>query len=251
MGLFCCKRKGKGGATEVGWLIDFDHASLIWEAPRVISRDLAPPKSSKAAQRCPAMGDLESRYFEVPCPVDFNLGFGRDEKGRPMLINRSGAMSSIAPGKLNELIRITPEDRWRYPDKPIIQISAPYRFISEELVYMSQLPAFLHYYQPALPGTLFCGRFPIDVWPRQLQWAFEWHDTSKDLVIKRGEPWFVLFFETTDPTKHIKLVEAEMTPELRQYCNGLDHVTGFVNKTFSLFKLAMKRRPNILLKKKK
>ncbi|EKD92286.1 MAG: hypothetical protein ACD_29C00084G0002 [uncultured bacterium] len=249
MGLFSFNNK-ENSVTEVGWLVDTSYAGFIWYEPRPIMRQLNPPKSSKAAQRCPAMMDFESRYFEVLCPIDLHLGFTRDDKNRPVLVNKAGSMSSIAASKLVELMSITSEDRWRYPDKPIIQIAAPYRFISDEVVYMSQLPAFLHYYQPELPGTTFSGRFPIHVWPRKLQWAFEWHDTSKDLILKRGEPWFVLLFETTDPTKHINMVPAEMTEQLKEFCSGLDNVTGFVNGTFSLFKTAMKRRPKVLLKKK-
>lgn len=34
------------------------------------------------------------------------------------------------------------------------------------------------------------GRFPIHIWPRHLMWTFEWHDTSQDLVLTRGQPWF-------------------------------------------------------------
>jgi hypothetical protein len=81
--------------------------------------------------------------------------------------------------------------------------------------------------------------------------AFEWHDTGQDLILKRGEPWFCARFETEDPSRKISLVEAEMTPELQQYLKGMDTVTQYVARTFSLFPTARSRRPKQLLVKAK
>jgi hypothetical protein len=95
------------------------------------------------------------------------------------------------------------------------------------------------------------GRFPIHVWPRELVWAFEWHDINADLIIKRGDPWFYLNFETKNPARHVRLVEAEMTDDLRAYTIGMRGVTNYVSRTFSLFGTARSRRPKQLLKPKK
>jgi len=53
-----------------------------------------------------------------------------------------------------------------------------------------------------------------------LSWAFEWHRPEKDLILTRGEPWFCARFEVEDPSRQVRLVEAEMTPELEQYLKG-------------------------------
>jgi hypothetical protein len=95
------------------------------------------------------------------------------------------------------------------------------------------------------------GRFPIHTWPRELVWAFEWHDVNTDLIIRRGDPWFYLSFETEDPSGHVRIVEAEMTEPLRTYTNGMRGVSNYVNRTFSLFKTAAARRPEKLLVPKK
>jgi len=91
------------------------------------------------------------------------------------------------------------------------------------------------------------GRFPIDVWPRGLVWAFEWYDTSKDLILKRGEPWFYASFETMDPSRRMRMFQAELTPQLVEYMNGIKGVTNYVSRTFSLFNTAKERRPEKLL----
>jgi hypothetical protein len=95
--------------------------------------------------------------------------------------------------------------------------------------------------------VVFGGRFATHIWPRILLWAFEWFDTSKDLVLKRGEPWFYVFLECSNPARQIRLVRASMSPELREYLNSIDGVTNYVNQTFSLYNRAIERRPSRLL----
>jgi hypothetical protein len=41
-------------------------------------------------------------------------------------------------------------------------------------------------------------------------WAFEWHDTSKDLILKRGEPLFYCQFDSFVPSRTIKLIQAAL-----------------------------------------
>ena len=81
-------------------------------------------------------------------------------------------------------------------------------------------------------------------------WAFEWHDTSKDLILKRGEPLFYCMFESMDPSRPIQLVEAEMTPELGEYMETIGGAVTYVNQTFSLFKAANDLRPKKIVKRK-
>ena len=78
-------------------------------------------------------------------------------------------------------------------------------------------------------------------------WAFEWHQTEKDLVLRRGEPLFYVQFETHDPARAVQLVEAARTAELMGYMNELAAVTNYVNQTFSLFEAAERLRPIKLL----
>jgi hypothetical protein len=145
-------------------------------------------------------------------------------------------------------VKLVSEPEWRYADRPTVQIPTPYLFIADEPVFINQVPPFLDYLQRPWPGTLFGGRFPLHVWPRPLMWAFEWHDTGQDLILKRGDPWFYVNFETLPADRAVNLVRAEMTPELQDYTTQITGAVNFVNQTFSLFKTAEKRRPKTLLK---
>ena len=87
-------------------------------------------------------------------------------------------------------------------------------FITDDEIFMTQLPPFLDYKHNLWPGVMTAGRFPIDVWPRILSWGFEWVDKKKDLIFKRGDPWFYVFFESHNPNDQIKLIMADNTEEL-------------------------------------
>jgi hypothetical protein len=176
-----------------------------------------------------------------------HVGFGRDDKGKGHLVNRAGAASAIRGSKLGEVLSLVNEVEWRYPDRPTIQLQLPYCFIADETVYLTQLGTFAHYRREPLPGTIFGGRFPVNVWPRPLMWAFEWHEPERDIVLKRGEPLFYCQFEGNGPDRPVQLVEAERTPELAAYMERISGVVNYVNQTFSLFRAAEDIRPPRLL----
>ena len=235
------------GPVKVGWFLSDTDAPVIYDAPTRVRGPEMNRKHAKSASRCPAVINLESRYFQVNCPFDLHLGFDRDDKGKPVLRNLLGDNTPVRRNKLNALLTVTSESEWRYPDRPTIQIMLPYILISDEPVYMAQVPPFFHYNPEPWPGTLFGGRFPIDVWPRPLMWAFEWHDVKKPLRLKRGEPMFYCHFEVTPQDRPVQMVEAERTPELDAYVKHISGAVNYVNQTFSLFKAAQDRRPEKLL----
>ena len=239
---------GRGGPVQVGWFLNERKAGIVYFPPeRVRSVDLN-RNHAKSASRCPAVINLESRYFLIRCPFDIHIGFARDDKGKPVLRNLAGERSTIRASKLGEKLHLTSEKEWRHPDVPTLQLSLPYVFIADEPVYMSQVSPFMHYQKTPLPGTIFGGRFPINVWPRPLMWAFEWWDTAQPIKIARGDPLFYAGFETMPQDRSVALVEAEVTDELRDYLELISGAVNYVNQTFSLFEAAEARRPEKLVR---
>ena len=236
------------GPIQVGWFLTDDKASILFDPPSRM-RTTSTTTHAKSASRCPAVLQLESRYFIVNCPFDLHLRFDRDQTGKPTLVSVLGDASPVRTNKLRELLTLVNENEWRTPDIPILQLKLPYCFIADEVVYITQLDAFGHYRKNPLPGTIFGGRFPIHIWPRPLMWAFEWHDTKKDLILKRGEPLFYCQFDGFDPSRTIRLIQAEKTPELIQYMDQISGVVNYVNQTFSLFNHLELIRPKKLLYK--
>ena len=235
------------GPVTVGWFLTKDKGAILYEAPERLATRQTNKAHAKSAGRCPAVIQMESRYFVVKSPFDLHIGFGRDDKGKAHLINRAGASSPVRGSKLGEVLTLVNETEWRFPDRPTIQLSLPYCFIADETVYLTQLGTFAHYRADPLPGTIFGGRFPVNLWPRPLMWAFEWHDPKKDVILRRGEPLFYCQFEASGPDRPVQVVEAERTAELEAYLEKISGVVNYVNQTFSLFKAAESIRPARLL----
>ncbi|WP_129794505.1 hypothetical protein [Sphingosinicella sp. CPCC 101087] len=236
-----------GRSYEVGWLFKEEKGSVIWDAPQPVRQEPAPNAVPKSVAFCPAVIEFDRRHFVISCPIDIHLRLGRTPDGKLNMTNVLGERGSVRPATLNSMLVNMPQQEWRHPERPVIQIATPYLFVSDDPVYINQFPPFLHYSAAPRPGVQLCGRFPIDVWPRILMWAFEWHDLSKDLILKRGEPWFYVRFEGPDPSASVRLVEAQMTEELKSYAASITDVANYVNRTYSLFKTARERRPERLL----
>lgn len=238
------------GPVTVGWFLSDPKGAVLFDAPERLTQRPPNKAHAKSAARCPAVVQMESRYFVVKCPYDLHIGLSRDDKGKPALVNRAGAASPVRGAKLGQVLTLVAEAEWRFPDRPTVQLTLPYCFIADEPVYLTQLGTFAHYRRDPLPGTIFGGRFPVHVWPRPLMWAFEWHDTDRDLILRRGEPLFYVQFEAQGPDRPVQMVEAERTPELLAYLEALSGVVNYVNQTFSLFRAAEAMRPARLLRPK-
>ena len=237
----------KSGPVRVGWLLTETRSGVVYAPPERIRSAEVNRNHAKSASRCPAIINMESRYFMIRVPYDLHLRFVRDNQGKPALRNMNGEASPVRSNVLNKKLHLTSEVEWRYKDRPTIQVSLPYVFIADEPTYMTQLSAFMHYTKNQLPGTIFGGRFAINNWPRPLMWAFEWHDTKQDLILKRGEPWFYVQFETMPQDRSVSMVEAERTKELEAFMDHTTAAVNYVNQSFSLFKDAERVRPETLL----
>ncbi|MEM9531961.1 MAG: hypothetical protein AAGA23_13705 [Pseudomonadota bacterium] len=235
---------------EVGWVMDPVKASTIWYSPEALDLPVLDDPSAKAVTACPAVLQHEARVYQIRCPIDAQFSAGIRPDGTLQFNNELGHDSPIDVNFLDELIVPMPPDQWRDPKRPIFQIVTPYRFVCDDYCFIEETPPFHDYKGDRWPGLIISGRFQANVWPRRLMWAFEWHDMKKPLVLKRGEPWFYVRFEGRDPAMSNRLVEAQWTPELKEYVDGIDTVTNYVKKTFSLFKTAEERRPETLLKRR-
>jgi len=121
--------------VQVGWFLNEQKGGIIYDAPQRVRSVDVNRKHAKSASRCPAVINLESRHFAIPCPFDINIGFSRDKDGKPALRNLSGEASAIRGSKLGAKLHVANEVEWRHPGVPTIQLSLPYVFIADEPVY--------------------------------------------------------------------------------------------------------------------
>lgn len=226
----------------IGWALNQRRGGVVYLPPERLSTK-GSARHAKSAARCPAVRNMESRYVVIRSPFDLHIGFTRADDGSAALMNRRGERSPIRTTHLDQALSLSPEAEWQFPERPVLQLSLPYVFVADEPVYVTVSAPFAHYRSDPLPGTTFGGRFPIDVWPRPVVWAFEWHDPERDLVIERGEPLFYCHFECENPSRRLELVEAEYTTELEHYVDHIASAVNYVDNTFSLFDDAARVRP--------
>lgn len=236
---------GESRAYTVGWLLNTENASVIWDSPRPV-RIESQSTDPRSVGQCPSVLDFDRRHFTINCPIDVHLRLNLTAAGMDVT-NVLADKSPIRADALQRWIVFQPRHEWRHPQRPVVQMLTTYVFVSDDPVYVNQYPPIHHYTGDTRPGIQIGGRFPIDIWPRALMWAFEWHDTTKDLILRRGEPLFSVRFEGTDPAAPVRLVEATKTPELQSYLASITGVTEIVGQTYSLFKTARERRPAKLL----
>ena len=235
---------------KVGWFINGEFSgSLIYGKPIPIKLQRDKPLSNRAVQACPAVNNLEKNYFEIPIPYDLRLRIIKKDGKFNLFSVPEG--TRIDEDILHSHVELMKETDWRDLRYPIIQIQCPYVFITDSNIMLSLLPPFLDFKSKKWPGLLVAGKFPIVNWPRNLSWAFEWHDFENDLILKRGDPWFYVYLESDKIAENIKLVYAENNNIVKSFRQKMTDVVKYVSNSFSLFKTAKERRPKKLLFERK
>jgi len=229
----------------VGWLLNGEQATIIWDTPKPV-RIESQSTDPRSVGQCPSVLDFDRRHIVINCPIDVHLRLALTPASMD-ITNVLADKSPIRSEALQRRIVFQPRHEWRHPQRPVLQMLTPFVFVTDDPLYINQYPPVLHYLGDSRPGIQISGRFPIDIWPRALMWAFEWHDTTKDLILRRGEPLFYVRFEGPDPAAPVRLVEATHTPELDSFMTSITGVTELVGQTYSLFKTARERRPAKLL----
>ncbi|MGX7894617.1 hypothetical protein [Tsuneonella sp. HG222] len=240
----------RSGAAEArsytaGWLLNGEQATIIWDTPKQV-RTHSQSADPRSVGQCPSVIDFDRRHWVINCPIDVHLRLQLTPHDMN-ITNLLADKSPIRSEALQKRIVFQPRHEWRHPDRPVLQMLTPFTFVTDDPLFVNQTPPILHYLGDTRPGTQISGRFPIDIWPRALMWAFEWHDTTKDLILKRGEPLFYVHFEGPNPAAHTRVIEAAHTPELDAFVASITGVTELVGQTYQLFKTARERRPARLL----
>jgi hypothetical protein len=230
---------------KVGYLITATKASLIYERPISLKSQRTAPLSQRAVQACPAVNDYERTTFVIKAP--YNLRLRCTKKGNDFMLEAISPGTRLDEDLIQDHIFLMEPNFWRDPHAPVLQIKCPYLFVCDDEAFLTQMPPFLDYKGDRWPGLVTTGRFQFDIWPRVLSWAFEWHDLSRDLTLKKGEPWFYVRFEGAKPSEPVELVRAVDTPELQKYRSSLEDVVKFVSNPFGLKDRAKERRPAKLL----
>lgn len=232
-------------SIKVGWIVDAPFGDFLFEGPAPLRQERQPALSRRAVQACPAVNDLEKRLFSIKCPFDIAIGVEKKNDKYDLFYDEE--RTRVDGDLIGRFITFMPQNLWRTPNNPVFQLLLPYIFLCDEDCYLSQLPPFFHRTMSLWPGTMVSGRFPITNWPRILNFAFEFDDISRTLVLRRGQPLCYILFEGFDPSRSVKLIHAKNSDAVKEYRKGIDGAPKFTSNTFSIMKEAKMRRPSILV----
>ena len=236
---------------QVGWLFAQDQSAVVYFPPRRLDWPArrGPLNPGGGATDCPAIAELARQYYVVDSPFSIGLRCTRLVPGQSFLYDVVPVpdRKTLTLATLQKVLQVMPPAVWESPERPTLQLMLPYLFISDESVLVEQTPAFLSPGAANWPLQLYPGRFPIDVWPRQLNFSFQWTDPARDILIERGQPLFYVRFLPEQRDRKIRLIEAERTRELENFLSSVRDVTGVVDRSFGLLARAAELRPPKLL----
>lgn len=233
---------------DVGWFVDEPQAKFVFPEPQPLFKQRQKALSRRAVQACPAINELERDYFLLKFPFDLRLRCVKNAASFDLHVVEDG--TRIDNDLVSRFVHLMETNLWRSPNAPVIQIKVPYFFLSDDPCFMTMLAPYMSRNMVDWPGLFIGGRLPISLWPRTLNWAFEWTNLNEDLILRRGQDLCYLYFEGSTLRSKVSLHELELTEELVEYRRGIASVPKFMSNTFSLFETALKRRPSQLMKKK-
>ena len=244
-----CSTYGGGRMSsniDVGWFIDLPFARSVFLDPMPLNdfvrRD--PKVSRKSPDFCPALQAMSLGMYVVPVPFDLTLRCRNEGSSFDIVLDIK--RSTLGRDMATKLISVTAMEDWRARSRPILQFKFPYTFVTDADVQLELFPPMLSYQNPPWPGVQFSGSFPIRNWPRQLSWAFEWHDFERPLVLRRGRPWCLVRLRGAHG-EIVGLRRIQETSEIAEYRKQLLGVASVVHRTFDLMGTAAERRPEKLL----
>jgi hypothetical protein len=194
---------------EVAWALAGETDKLPWSGVQPFTRNLPKSNSAKSVQVCPAAVDFDARYYVANCPLDLKLEYiaSSNDQGEPKVLINGNKGSNFG---LDKRITLLSMSQWRNSARPLLSVQTPWVFMSDDPVYINIFPPFMHFATPGLPGLVLNQRASLEQSPLNISWIFEWHEPSKPILIKKGDPWIYVHFEGNDPSRRVRLLQAEL-----------------------------------------
>ena len=178
--------------------------SLVWDKPERLLSSMNSQYKKSLVKSCWASNDLLKRTFVIKSPFDIHISYYKPDK--KIILHPKD--STLSQSSWDNLFR---NDLNEYTDYPVIQMGTRYAFTCDKPCTVTITPPFhnLDYKDYNSNTRVFSGTFNIYDWQRVLSYGVEWLDTSKDLVIKTGQPLFYVTFNTENLEDEFELQYTE------------------------------------------
>lgn len=202
----------KGAKTDPAAINRFEALNLITEPPENFYAYIKTKREASAYLKCYAFIDYFKNAYIIKAPLDLRIKYTKENSW----LSIEGIDQEFYDSFVQNRVGQSSEN-----DPPLVSIFPNYVFYSDASVEMSSLPL------PLLDGVKntrhIPGRFNISKWIRPVDWSFEIEDIEKEIIVKRGDPLFIVLFDTPNNQKVI-LNRVPYTEELKKVifaCTGL------------------------------
>lgn len=190
----------------------FEEIHLITEPPENFYAYIKSKREESSYLKCYAFIDYFKNAYIIKAPIDIRLKYTRENNWLS------------ADGITQEFYDAFVQNRagqFSKNDPPLVTMFPRYVFYSDVSIEMSSLPV------PLIDGIKntrhIPGKFNISKWIRPIDWSFEIEDVEKEIIVKRGDPLFIVLFDAPNNEK-IVLNRVPYTEELEKVmlaCTGL------------------------------
>jgi len=225
-------------------------SEMLWFEPEPVLKHIVQERDKHVAfLKCPAMVDLYKNVFMVRSPMDITLSIARDDKGNCVVREHSQL-----PTFMHDFI--VHRDSIQNSRFPMISISICYLMYTKKSLEIEVMhPSLSAHISTGLRGVnLICGKYDISKWIRPLEMAFEVHDDTERIEIKRGDPLYYFRLNTDKKINFIRKQLNELEPVIHIMDSCLS-VKSFVQgnsmeKNYKLAKPLIERNKDKLFDKK-
>jgi len=193
---------------KIGWFVGtkiFNTSGVLQNKPQLELLVMEPERLGVSDNNgnykyCPAFSIYNSQTFLLRSPFDLDLNFYGNEV--------NVLYSSITPNVIKDHLTI------ESGPKPIVQLELHIGFVSDETCLIESTCDHFSINRPNNHIRVIPGTYDISSWQRQLNFSFEWVDTSQPVSIKRGDPLLYIRFRTKNLNEKFELQKIEMTDDL-------------------------------------
>lgn len=174
-------------------------SDMLWFEPEPVLKHIVQERDKHVAYlKCPAFTDVYKNVFMVRSPMDITLSVVRDDKGNCIIREHSQS-----PEFFNDFIMHRTSQNSRFP---MASISIGYLLYSEKSVELEVMhPTLSSHISTGMRGiSLIYGKFDISKWIRPLEFAFEIHDDTDRIEIKRGDPLYYFRLHTDKKVNFVR-----------------------------------------------
>lgn len=164
---------------------------------------------NKKTSLCPALRKNRD-WWVIRSPYTYHLKhtFAENGESNVELLSRSSFQDRV----FESVVHIEPKEVRNQENIPLIQFTLYTAFFTKEKdVTMEIFPAFMSHKLNKQPLVSIHGSFPISDWIRPINFAFDWVEPDKEILIERGDPLIYVRF-----SKNLQLKYQKITPELQK-----------------------------------